>query len=71
MTDLTTRFADRITVDRDYAGAVGEDVQLRLWGDFDEDPFVLLSADDADELADALKHHAAEVRQINKENGLA
>lgn len=73
MTDVNTRHAGRFTVDRDYMGAVGEDVQFRVWASVsvEEDLDMTLSPDEADELADALKHHAAEVRQINKENDRA
>lgn len=68
MTNLTTRFGARLTVDRDYAGAIGEDVEVRLDHlDLDAPPQLFLSPDEADEFAAALTYHAAEVRQINKE----
>lgn len=69
MTNLKTRFGDRFMVDRDYMGAIGEDVQFRIWGEDDVD--ITLSPDEADELAEILKYHAEEVRTINKENDLA
>jgi hypothetical protein len=69
MTDVRTRFGAHFTIDRDYAGAIGEDVQFRMWarGAEEDDVHEILTPDEADALADALKHHAAEVRQINKE----
>lgn len=60
-----------VEVDRDFLPVPVEDVALRLPEELVEGITLTLSADEADELADALKHHAAEVRQINKENGLA
>lgn len=73
MSDFTTRFGGRFTIDRDYAGAIGEDVQFRLWarGADEDDVFELLTPDEADELAEWLHYHAEEVRTINKENDLA
>lgn len=70
MTELRTHLGDLFTVDRDYTGAIGEDVDFKV-DDLDTELRFSLHPDEADELADALKHHAAEVRQINKENGLA
>lgn len=70
MTKLKTSFGRVLEVDRDYMGAIGEDVRL-LDLDDPEGVDLTLTPDEADELADALKHHAAEVRQINKENDRA
>jgi hypothetical protein len=66
MTDLKTRYGSKFRVDRDYAGAIGEDVAVH----FDDGAAAasdLLTPDEARALAAALIHHADEVDQINKE----
>lgn len=66
MTEIRTRFGAAFQVDRDYMGAIGEDVELKVRDSgLYLDP-ITLSPDEADSLADALKHHAAEVREINR-----
>jgi Trk K+ transport system NAD-binding subunit len=69
MTDIKTREGAHFTIDRDYMGSIGEDVQFRVWAGDPADPDIAesLTPDEADALAAALTHHAAEVRQINKE----
>lgn len=71
MTELKPKFGGRIEVDRDYMGAIGEDVRLIVDDYIDGDSNLTLTPDEADELAEWLKYHAEEVRTINKENGLA
>lgn len=57
-----------VEVDRDYLPLPAEDVTLRLPEVFEEGVSIVLTmdADQADALADALKFHAAEVRDINR-----
>jgi len=70
MSEIRTRFGATFQVDRDYMGAVGEDVELRVSDSGVYLDPVTLTPDEADALADALKHHAAEVREVNEAAGL-
>lgn len=65
MSRMSTDSDVQLEVDRDYMGVIGEDVQFRIWDDFDVD--LSLSPEKARELARLLIHHADEVDEINKE----
>lgn len=61
------RFAPPIVVDRDYLPYTHEDVAVRIPEELVDGGLDLtFDADQADAFADALKHHAAEVREINR-----
>jgi hypothetical protein len=69
MTDIKTREGALFTVDRDYMGSIGEDVQFLARAEEPNAPAIAesLTPDEARALAAALTHHADEVDQINKE----
>jgi hypothetical protein len=70
MTDIKTREGALFTVDRDYMGSIGEDVQFLARAEESNAPADVaesLTPDEARALAAALIHHADEVDQINKE----
>jgi hypothetical protein len=69
MTDIKTREGALFTVDRDYMGSIGEDVQFLARAEEPSAPAIAesLTPDEARALAAALIHHADEVDQINKE----
>lgn len=71
MTDVYSRDlpggGGAITVDRDYLPAPVEDVAVTIPDSLVDGGLTLtFDPDQADAFADALKHHAAEVREINR-----